>query len=79
MSSVNRLKMTYQNQVYYPITSNTLATERDHEAISIGWQYLSNATCLIWYRLLYAVFVVSRTIIISYIIRHLLRTPVLDK
>ena len=35
-----------------------------------GWHYLSNATCLIQPHLFYALFVVSRITILSYIIRH---------
>ena len=36
-----------------------------------GWHYLSKATCLIRPPLLYALFVVSRTITICPMIRHL--------
>ena len=35
----------------------------------IGWHYLSNATCLIRPRLFYALFAVSRIIIVCYMIR----------
>ena len=34
------------------------------DALMIGWHYLSNATCLIRPRLFYALFIVSRIIMI---------------
>ena len=45
----------------------------------LGWHYLSNATCLIRPHVFYALFIVSRIIIICYIIRHCRRTHALDK
>ena len=44
-----------------------------------GWHYLSNATCLLRPRLFYAWFVVSRTIIICYMIRRAWRKQVSGK
>ena len=40
------------------------------EPEDLGWLYLSNATCLMRPHLCYACFVVSRSTIICYIIRH---------
>ena len=46
---------------------------------NIGWHYSSNATCLTRPHSLYALFIVSRIIIIYYILRHFWRTPALGK
>ena len=52
---------------------------RSSRGATFGWHYLSEATCLIRPHLFYARFVVSRTIIIRYIICNCYREPVLDK
>ena len=48
-------------------------------SVWLGWHYLSNATCLIRPRLVYACSVVSRITIHCQHIRHFWRTPALDK
>ena len=45
---------------------------------SVGWHYLSNATCLIRPHLSYELFIVSRITVTCYIIRRFWRTHALD-
>ena len=44
-----------------------------------GWHYLSNATCLMRPRSSSVLFVVSRTTMTCYMIRHFCGKPTLDK
>ena len=70
---MNKHNNTINTTNTYKSSSGGLTTTEARLSTSIGWHYLSNATCLMRPHVFYVLLVASRSTIVCYILHHFRR------